>query len=59
MYETSNAFFDFFFFLDMIVSFRTAYIDEKGVEEIRAYYIAREYISSTFLIDFFATFPFD
>lgn len=50
---------DFMFFCDMLVTFRTAFIDDQGNEETRYYYIAKNYIRSTFIIDFLATVPFD
>lgn len=43
--------------MDIIISFRTVYIDDLGNEEVRGYYIALQYIKSTFIIDFLATVP--
>lgn len=50
---------DVMFFIDILISLRTVYVDDKGEEETRSYYMAREYLKSTFIIDFLATFPFD
>ena len=47
------------FFLDILISFRTTYIDEFGEEDSRTYYMAKEYIKGSFFIDILATFPFD
>lgn len=55
--QSFNYIIDFIFFLDIIISFRTVYIDDLGNEEIRGYYIALQYIKSTFIIDFLATVP--
>lgn len=59
LYDDVNYVVDFFFFIDIIISFRTAFIDDRGNEECRTYYMAREYIQSTFPIDVIATVPFD
>jgi len=34
-------------------------MDDKGVEIIESFDIATNYLKSTFIIDFLATFPFD
>ena len=58
-YETLNYFIDSFFFMDILVSFRTIIYDKTNEEVYDALKIAREYLSTTFIIDFLATFPFD
>lgn len=50
---------DFAFFCDILVTFRTVYIDDQGNEETRYYFIAKNYLRSTFIIDLLATVPFD
>lgn len=54
-----NFIIDFFFLLDMIITFRTSYVNSLGVEEVRYHMIAQNYIKSTFIIDFLATVPWD
>lgn len=54
-----NLCIDFVFVLDIVVSFRTSYIDNKGNEVFNPYRIARKYLKSTFMIDLAAVIPFD
>lgn len=54
-----NFIIDFCFFCDIIVTFRTSFIDDQGNEETRYMFIASNYLRSTFIIDFLATVPFD
>ena len=35
---------DAMFFVDIVLSFRTTFIDDAGEEEKRPYYIAKEYL---------------
>lgn len=58
-YNYSNYVIDFFFFLDILVCFRTIIYDKMGQEISDSYLIAKEYLQTTFIIDFLATFPFD
>jgi len=58
-YNNANYIIDFFFFLDILISFRTVTMNEKGVEIVKSWDIAKNYLKSTFIIDFLATFPFD
>ena len=58
-FSISNNVIDFFFFLDIIVSFRTVLIDEKGEEITDLGVICKSYITGMFLIDLCATIPFD
>ena len=44
LFTVLNALIDFVFFLDMIVTFRTTYIDSFGDEEGRPLYVARNYL---------------
>jgi hypothetical protein len=51
---------DLIFFVDMIVSFRTTYVDNRtGLEVIDLKSLARYYFYGQFTIDFLATVPFD
>lgn len=55
-----NAILDFLFFLDVIVNFRTTYIDEKTSEEIfEPCMIAQQYLKGRFWVDIIASIPFD
>lgn len=52
--------FDFFFAMDIVVNFRTAYLDEEGKEVTRPRAIAWMYASSgRLVVDVLATFPFE
>lgn len=50
---------DIFFAFDIIVSFRTGYVDEDGKMEWRSGKIARHYLTGWFAIDFISTVPVD
>lgn len=51
---------DFAFFIDMIVSFRTTFIDNRtGLEVTDLKTLAKYYFYGQFTIDFLATVPFD
>lgn len=55
-----NSFVDVIFFIDILVNFRSAYIDTKTGEEVReGWMVAYNYLHTRFLIDFLATVPFD
>ena len=54
-----NSIIDFIFFLDIIVSFRTVFIDQKGNECGVGKLMAINYLRTTFIIDVLATVPFD
>lgn len=54
-----NSIIDFIFFLDIIVSFRTVFIDQKGNECGVGKLMAINYLKTTFVIDVVATVPFD
>ena len=56
----ANFFIDFCFFIDIIVSFRTTFINEKtGAEITDVVAITRQYLKGQFTIDVLATLPFD
>lgn len=54
-----NAVIDFFFVLDIIVSFRTTYIDHRGQEVFDQWRIAKKYLKLVFWIDLATVIPFD
>ena len=59
-WESIYALFDFFFFIDIIVTFFTVYEDkEKMVEVVDKKEIASNYIYSWFLLDFLSIVPID
>ena len=59
-YFYSNAVIDFLFFCDIIVGFRSSYINKKSGEEVyQLKGIAWNYIKTRFTIDVLATVPFD
>ena len=53
-----NFIIDFLFFSDIMINFRTTYIDQ-GEEVYDPHKIAKNYISTTFIFDLAATIPFD
>jgi len=53
-----NSMIDFFFILDILVSFRTTYIDNRGDEVFDVYRIARKYLKIMFWIDLLTVIPF-
>ena len=55
----TNVFIDILFFIDIVVCFRTTYIDDAGVEINDPRLIAKRYIKGDFFVDFFATIPID
>ena len=59
MYQGTNFIIDFLFFVDIVIAFRTAYINDKGDEVTDNLKIAWNYVLSTFIIDLTATIPFD
>ena len=59
LFTYSNYVIDLMFLLDIIFSFRTTYIDDKGEEVLDSFNIAKNYIGTTFVVDVLATFPFD
>ena len=65
-----NAIIDTLFFIDILINFRTTYIDIKSGEEVTkvlSYFfsqmqpskIARKYLGERFWVDVLATIPFD
>ena len=54
-----NSIIDFFFFIDILVMFRTVYIDSRGDECNNSRKMAFNYLQTTFIIDLIATIPFD
>ena len=54
-----NYFIDFFFLLDVFISFRCIVYNDKGEEITTQSAMAIDYLRSTFIIDILATAPFD
>jgi len=50
---------DTIFFIDVLICFRTTYIDDTGEEIFGMYKIASNYIRGSFVLDFFSTIPID
>lgn len=50
---------DISFFLDIVVGFRTTYVNDKGNEISDTKLMAKNYAKKRFLIDLIATLPFD
>ena len=50
---------DFVFFLDIFITFRTTFINDRSEEEFDSYKIAVNYLKGSFMIDVVATIPFD
>ena len=50
---------DVFFFIDILVNFRTAYVDEEGNVQTVPEEIAIHYLKTWFTVDFFSTVPID
>jgi len=58
-FELLNYIIDIVFLIDIIINFRTAYIDDKGNEVDVPIKIAGNYLSRQFWIDLVATIPID
>ena len=54
-----NFMIDFCFFVDILICFRTVFINDRGEEVTNGWELAKVYLKSTFIIDFLATVPFD
>ncbi len=54
-----NSIIDFFFFVDILIMFRTVFIDSTGNECSNSKLMAINYLQTTFIIDVIATVPFD
>ena len=61
LYEAGERFIDICFLIDIILAFRTTYVNKKtGFEVLDSKLIAKHYVSSSqFWIDLLATIPFD
>ena len=59
IFQIMDGIIDFLFFVDIIVSFRQPYINDKGEEEARASMMAYQYIKTQFVVDLLATLPFE
>ena len=58
-FQNLNFGIDFFFFIDILISFRTVYVDDLGNEFEDSKVIIREYLQGQFAIDLLATLPLD
>ena len=58
-FQNLNFGIDFFFFIDIFISFRTVYVDDLGNEYEDPKIITREYLRGQFAIDLLATLPLD
>jgi hypothetical protein len=59
-FDILNAFIDVMFLFDILVNFRTTFLNVKTGEEVsNAYLICMEYLKTRFTIDILATIPFD
>jgi len=50
---------DLFFLTDMVLCFRTAFVDDNGLTNTIPSSIRHRYLRTWFLVDFFSTFPVD
>jgi len=57
--EITNSVIDFVFMCDVIMGFRTIFIDEFGEEISNPWKIAKNYVLTTFIFDLLASIPFD
>jgi len=58
-FTVANSFIDFIFLCDIMICFRTVYLDDKGNEQSNSKLMALNYIKTSFIIDILATVPFD
>lgn len=58
-FKVLNYMVDTIFLIDILIVFRTTFINEKGQEVTESYDIALNYLKSTFIVDLMATIPFD
>lgn len=59
MFTYLNNVIDLVFFADIVINFRTSYIDNYGEEQTDLVAIAKNYLSFMFWVDLFATVPVD
>lgn len=53
-----HLFFDFMFFIDILINCRTVYINDLGQEILNTKKIAKNYLGFWFFVDFISVFPF-
>lgn len=58
-WKVTNSLIDFIFLIDIIICFRTTFINNFGNERTDSCEMALNYIKSSFIIDVAATVPFD
>ena len=56
-FSNTDIFFDIMFWLDIVISFNTTYVDEKEVTIKVRKQIIKEYLKGWFTIDFLSVFP--
>ena len=59
IFSLVNLCVDLIFFMDILINFRTTYIDSVGVEVTDAKRIAKNYLKLSFWVDLSATIPLD
>ena len=60
IFTVINGLVDFCFFIDIIVTFRTTFVDQKTGDEVFDFWeIAKIYLSGRFWIDLLSTVPLD
>jgi len=59
LWTVTNSLIDLIFLIDIIICFRTTFIDNRGNEQTDSTKMALHYIKSSFIIDIAATVPFD
>ena len=54
-----DVYIDILFVIDMIINFRTTYVNDQYLEITDRNQIAMNYIKGRFIVDFLSTIPFD
>lgn len=57
--EVFDIFVDVFFAIDIVIAFRTSYLDEDGFYVVSLVKVAKAYLKGWFIIDFCSTVPID
>ena len=59
-FESLNILIDIFFFIDILIAFRTTYVNEMNGDEISSNKeIAKNYINGRFMLDLLSAIPFE
>ena len=60
LYLVVDSIFTLIYVIDIVISFRTTFVNKHGEEIFNARFIARQYVlGGRFFIDVLATFPFE